>query len=152
MSWGSDCDTAKSTALILGVIYRGTCLKAILGVTVTIVMAEHHTIIRQAYESKLLKGPQLVLMLLANRRKEGWKLSDIAAATGFSASLVNMIKVDLIKKGMATEHYPTRDLRVVRLYLTDAGRENAAAMWKALVDLAEISVSWRNSAPPSDCS
>jgi DNA-binding MarR family transcriptional regulator len=114
-------------------------------------MDTHHAVIRQAYESRLLKGPQLVLMLLANRRKEGWKLGDIVAVTGFSASLVNMIKEDLIKKGMATEHYPARDLRVVRVYLTDAGRESAVAMWKALSALAGISETWRNSAPPSDC-
>lgn len=109
---------------------------------------EHHVaIIKQIRESRLVKSPQLVLMLLANRRQEGWRLGDIASVTGVTATMINAIKEDLVKKGWASIHSPERDLRVAKIYLTDAGRVEASRMWRALGAFAAIEASWRAAAP-----
>ena len=110
--------------------------------------ASHTSIIRGAYASGLIKGPTLILMLLANHRREGWKLGDLSAVTGFSAPLINGIKDDLVKKGMAVAHYPERDRRVVKVYLTDFGRERANEMWVALAAFAGAEDAWRGASPP----
>jgi DNA-binding MarR family transcriptional regulator len=110
--------------------------------------ARHIDIIRQAHQSGCLKGPQLVLMLLGNRRREGWRLGDLSDVTGLSPTLIHSIKEGLVKKGMASVHYPARDKRVARIYLTDLGREQATLTWQALTDLAGIAVVLRTSSPP----
>lgn len=111
-------------------------------------MTEHIDVVKRMNKSGVLKGPQLVLLLLANRRKEGWRLGDLSDVTGLSPSMINAIKVDLVKKGWAMTHYPARDLRVAKIYLTDSGRAKAAAMWSALREFAGIEASLRSASPP----
>ena len=110
--------------------------------------SKHHKTLQQAYQSGLLKTPQLILMAMANRRRRGWKLSDLAKALGMKPSLLSMSKASLLETGLVTEHYPQRDTRVVRLYLTDLGHEKASELWKALQALASIEKEWRNTDPP----
>lgn len=109
--------------------------------------ADHIATLRRARITGLLKTPQLVLLMLANRGRYGWRLSDLAEAADISAPAVNMAKEQLLKKGWAVEQFPERDKRVVKLYLTDAGHKHACHMWSAVKGLAGIEKAWRSSQP-----
>lgn len=106
------------------------------------------SITQRAKSSGLIKGPQLMLMLLANRQQEGWRFGDLTSACGMSGPLAHQVKKDLVERGLASEHYPTRDQRVVRVYLTDLGRSEADTLWAALTMLANIEEEWRSASPP----
>lgn len=111
-------------------------------------MTNHSKVVKRLHEAGVVKGPQLVLMLLLNRRNEGWQLGDLADVAGLTPPMINAIKCDLIKKGWTFVHYPERDLRVAKLYLTPAGRAKAAEMWAATIAFAGIAKSWKTTGPP----
>ena len=103
-----------------------------------------------AYSLGLIKGPQIVLLLLANHQHEGWKLSDIAKAIGASAPTVNMIKDSLVKRLLVVEQFPERDKRVVKLYLTEEGRRVAGLLWDTLRAFAGAETLLRGPIEPVD--
>ena len=86
-------------------------------------------------ETKLIKAPQLILLLMANKHMEGWTTADITKATGIAASAVTMAKRKLLAQGFIIEHCPHRDRRVTKAYLTDSGRSEASRAWRLLREL-----------------
>jgi DNA-binding MarR family transcriptional regulator len=106
---------------------------------------QHTDTIRDALRTGAVKNARMVLMLMANYSRQGWRLGELSRITGLSAALISSIKEDLIKKSMAEEHYPERDKRGVRLYLTDYGREKAEELWAAVRSVARMEDAWRSS-------
>lgn len=110
----------------------------------------HVATARIAYETGLLKGPVIVLLILANQRLQGWTLGAIAKATGMSVTVVNNAKKKLVKQGLAELRWPARDQRQVKIYLTDEGRDRAYALWQALGLLSRSESDWWRKPPPYD--
>ncbi len=94
-------------------------------------------ILRKITACKLIKMPQLMLLLMASKDKTGWNVADIADATGAKPSVITMAKNKLIRDALIIEHVPHRDRRRTKVYLTDAGRYSTRFMWKALRDLVD---------------
>ncbi len=86
-------------------------------------------------------------MLLAKHSGEGLTLRELTDLTGLAASRVSMAKDDLVKKGWAVEHYPARDKRTRRFYLTDEGHQRADALWDAARLLVALEQRWRGERP-----
>ncbi len=100
-----------------------------------------------AFESGLLKGPTLILLLLSNRRAEGCRLTTLSRATGMNATLINSIKREFEADDLAFVQLPARDRRTKKLYLTDKGRKKARALWRALSAVAAAEERWKEHAP-----
>lgn len=101
----------------------------------------HIDILREVADAKLIKLPQLMLLVMANKRHAGWHVADITKAAGAQASAITMAKQKLIEQELVVEHFPERDKRVTKVYLTEKGHEEASRMWdllRALVAAEEI--------------
>lgn len=103
-------------------------------------------IVTEVNQHKLIKLPQLIIMTMANKHLAGIKLSDLVRVTGASASTVTMAKQKLIEEGLVVEHYPTRDRRTAKLYLSAEGQALAAAYWRLVRDLATLEDQVKNTA------
>jgi DNA-binding MarR family transcriptional regulator len=88
--------------------------------------------LRDVVTSKLIKTPQLMLLLMANKRGTGWTMTELTATTGLRPSVLTMAKKKLTEDGLLVEHCPQRDRRVTKVYLTESGRDTAKEMWSAL--------------------
>ena len=95
----------------------------------------HIFILHQLTESRCIKCPHLLLLLMANHKKSGWKTSDLTKAAGVSGPLVNMAKRSLMRSGLLMEHSQHRDRRVTKAYLTEKGQQEADRVWKLLRQL-----------------
>lgn len=114
------------------------------------IMNEEHTqLFHRVFKSGLLKGSAILLLVASNYRREGWGLSALSQATGLSPSLLHASKKSLLKSHLIHEHYPERDKRMVRIYLTEEGYERANLLWESLRDLVGVESSWRNTSPPA---
>lgn len=102
-------------------------------------------ILQNVVLASLIKLPQLLLLLLANKQHEGWCLLDITRATGARATAVSMAKQKLIDLEFVEEHFPERDKRMTKLYLTPKGREEASKLWITLRQLVAAEDSLRES-------
>ncbi len=103
---------------------------------------------QKLHESKLVGCSEMLLLALTNQRKDGWVIVDLVEMSGLSPSTIGMAKARMIESGLIEEHLPHRDLRTVKVYLTDSGHEKAAKLWEAVRDLAGIESSYRSSDPP----
>ena len=99
---------------------------------------KHIDIVKQAFDLKLIKGPQLMLLVLLNASNLGWRMVDIVRMTGMSSPTAGMCRNKLLKGELVEMTYPWRDQRTVRVYLTEAGREKAERMWEALQALSKL--------------
>lgn len=104
-------------------------------------------IFRKLRDSKLLRCSDILLLILTNHRKDGWVIADLVDLSGFQAPTITMAKTALLERGLVAEHLPYRDLRTVKIYLTDEGCKNAAELWGAIRDIAGIERAYRSSAP-----
>jgi DNA-binding MarR family transcriptional regulator len=100
------------------------------------VFMEHAAAIRKTTACKLIKMPQLMLLIMANKHMAGWSVTDLVAATRARPSAITMAKNKLIGDELMVEHTTQRDRRRTKVYLTQAGRNEAGAMWNALRALA----------------
>ena len=107
----------------------------------------HAAILRQAYKLKLIKGPNLLLLVMANYSREGWRPKQLSEVTGLSAPLINMAKATLIDLGYVREQFPHRDQRGVVLYLTDNGVIVAEGLWAVIQNLADLQGPIRSVSP-----
>jgi DNA-binding MarR family transcriptional regulator len=92
----------------------------------------HTDTLSEIVDSALIKLPQLMLLLMANKQLAGWHVADITKATGAQPSAVTMAKQKLASQGLLVEHFPERDKRVTKVYLTEKGHETASDMWRTL--------------------
>lgn len=97
--------------------------------------SQHIATIQKLAKSKLIKLPQLILLIMANKRMEGWNITDVIRVTGCPAPTVTMAKNQLIKQELLFEQFPERDRRLTKVYLTDKGRTEATEMWYTLGSL-----------------
>ena len=95
-----------------------------------------------AFSSKVLTGPKMLLLMLSNRKQGGHIMADLAKVSGLSHPTLNAAKKALEKEDLVEEHYPMRDKRTVKIYLTEKGRAEAAQLWKDLRFLLEIKEEW----------
>jgi DNA-binding MarR family transcriptional regulator len=91
-----------------------------------------------AFESGLFRAPQLLLLVLGNKRGLGWTPKQVSEFTGMSMNNVNSAKTALKKQGLIREQYPHRDGRSVKLYLTEAGQLAALKQWDTLSKLLVV--------------
>lgn len=96
--------------------------------------------LRQIAISKLIKLPQVILILLSNKQRKGWLVMDIARVLGAKPSAVTMAKQKLLKQRLVYEQHPFRDLRETKIYLTDEGYEEACKFW-GLIDSLKTAAS-----------
>ena len=92
----------------------------------------HIKTLRRITSLKIITAPQLVLLLLANKRLAGWRPSAVTEATGMTKSTFSMAKKALLAQELIVEHIPQRDRRMSKIYLTHKGRRRAGEMWRLL--------------------
>ena len=88
-------------------------------------------------KTKLLTSNIVILLLLHHKRRMGKTIRWLRSTSGLSAASVCMAKEKLMSAGLVTEHFPTGDQRVTKLYLTKDGRRKSAAAWRMLSSLAD---------------
>lgn len=98
---------------------------------------------REVFSSRLIPCAKLILLILGNRKHEGFIVSDLAKLSGLSLPSVVMAKNTLLAEGRVKEHFPFRDGRQIKVYLTDSGREESNRLWAILDQYHELSAAWR---------
>lgn len=76
---------------------------------------------------------------------EGRTHKQLQELTGLTPAAITMAKNKLVSLNLAVEHYPHRDLRSVRVYLSSGGTKEVKALWKAMSDLGAVKAKHRNS-------
>ncbi len=105
-------------------------------------------VVRQLCQAKLIRCPDLLLLLLTNHRHGGWLIKDVVSLLGLPTTTITMAKNKLVREGLVAEHLPHRDQRTVKLYLTLKGEVKACLLWKSVRELSRIEKPWRKSNPP----
>lgn len=103
--------------------------------------------LKEVYALKLLHGPQLLLLALYNRTREGRTPSDIVEMTGMVAATVTMAKNLLERQGSIEVVYPARDGRCALMRLSENGEVEAKRMWTALRGLIKHQQSFYKVSP-----
>jgi len=95
-----------------------------------------------AFSSKTLTGPKVLLLMLSNRKQGGHVVADLVRLSGLSHPTLNAAKESLIRDDLIEEHYPQRDKRTIKIYLTDKGRKKAKELWDDLAGILAIREGW----------
>lgn len=88
--------------------------------------------VKALHTAGLIKLPHLILLVLSNRRGQGRAIAELAEMISAKLQSVGMATGQLLTDGMLIRHYPERDKRVTKLYLTSRGDQEATRLWEAL--------------------
>lgn len=95
-------------------------------------------VVQAALRARLVRGPQLILMVMHTMNQIGWRPSELCRLTSLSAASVGMILHDYRHNGMVEKLDLHRDKRSGRYHLTEKGTEKAAELWRLLWRMNDI--------------
>ena len=80
----------------------------------------------------------MILMALWSKASIGQTPTQLSQTLGLTYASVCMSKTKLVDEGLVEEHFPLRDKRSVKLYLTPKGRKESERAWEAIRAVAQL--------------